>query len=377
MADTIQAQHTTSGANLYALVRAADGTIWNGAALEAYLTANLGNYDLPMTEQGTASRFYAVNVPALAAGWYSAQVYVRAGGAPAETDTLVGVGDFEWTGSAFVKLGAPAGASVSADIAAVKTQTAAIEVDTQDLQSRTPAALVGGRIDANVGAISGDATAADNLEAATDGTGYNIGNGSVVAASVTGAVGSVTGNVGGNVTGSVGSVGTGGITAASLAADAITAAKVAADVTTEIQAGLATAAALTTVSGKIDTIDDFLDTEIAAILLATGTTLDDLVDDLETRFTAALAAKLTAHAAAVLVFVCASGSTTTTVVFSTVEGTTPSATTDFYKSAVICFTSGALAGQRTSISSYDGATKTATVVALTGAPANGVSGVIV
>ena len=49
----------------------------------------------------------------------------------------------------------------------------------------------------------------------------------VTIASVTGAVGSVTGNVGGNVTGSVGSVASGGITAASLAADAITAAKIA------------------------------------------------------------------------------------------------------------------------------------------------------
>jgi C4-type Zn-finger protein len=46
---------------------------------------------------------------------------------------------------------------------------------------------------------------------------------------------------------------------------------VAADVTTEIQNGLATAAALTTVEGKIDAIDDFLDTEIAAILAAVDT----------------------------------------------------------------------------------------------------------
>lgn len=58
----------------------------------------------------------------------------------------------------------------------------------------------------NVVQVSGDATAADNLEAAADGTGYNLGGGSVVAASVTGAVGSVTGNVGGNVVGSVASV---------------------------------------------------------------------------------------------------------------------------------------------------------------------------
>lgn len=70
-------------------------------------------------------------------------------------------------------------------------------------------------------------------------------------ASVTGAVGSVAGNV----TGSVGSIATGGITAASFAADAITAAKVAADVGTEIAAAVwdRLTSALTTVGsiGKL------------------------------------------------------------------------------------------------------------------------------
>ena len=40
------------------------------------------------------------------------------------------------TGDAFARLGAPAGPSVSADVAAVKAQTAAIETDTQDLQTQ-------------------------------------------------------------------------------------------------------------------------------------------------------------------------------------------------------------------------------------------------
>lgn len=97
----------------------------------------------------------------------------------------------------------------------IKTATD-VETDTADIQTRLPAALVGGRIDANMGAISTDATAADNLEAALDGTGGvtitaaltgNItGNLSGSVGSVTGAVGSVTGNVGGNVVGSVASV---------------------------------------------------------------------------------------------------------------------------------------------------------------------------
>jgi len=55
----------------------------------------------------------------------------------------------------------------------------------------TPPNSVSYPIPANVVEISGDSTAADNLEAAADGTGYNLGGGDVVAASVTGAVGSV------------------------------------------------------------------------------------------------------------------------------------------------------------------------------------------
>lgn len=113
----------------------------------------------------------------------------------------------------------------------------------------------------------------------------------VTIASVTGAVGSVTGNVGGNVTGSVGSVvgavgsvtaaitlptiPTAWITADGIATDAIGSAELAASAITEIQAGLSTldAAGIRTAVGlasanldtQLSTIDDFLDTEIAAL----------------------------------------------------------------------------------------------------------------
>lgn len=107
------------------------------------------------------------------------------------------------TGDAFARLGAPAGASVSADIAAVKSQTAAIETDTQDIQSRLPAALVSGRIDASVGAM---------------------------------------------------------------AANVMTAAAAASDLTTELQSGLATASALSSLQSSVDTIDGIVD----AILVDTA-----------------------------------------------------------------------------------------------------------
>ena len=144
---------------------------------------------------------------------------------------------------------------------------------------------------ANVKAISDDTTAADNLELAADGTGYNLGGGSVVAASVTGAVGSVTGavgsvtgNVGGNVTGSVGSVAgavasvTGNVGGNVVGSVASVTAGV--TVTTNndktgysLASGpldaAATRAALGLASANLDTqlttIDDFLDTEVAAI----------------------------------------------------------------------------------------------------------------
>lgn len=105
------------------------------------------------------------------------------------------------TGDAFARLGAPAGASVSADIAGVQS-------DTNDIQTRIPAALVSGRIDASVGAM---------------------------------------------------------------AANVMTAAAAAADLTTELQSGLATAANLATLDGKVDVIDNFLDTEMAAVLSAVDT----------------------------------------------------------------------------------------------------------
>lgn len=103
-----------------------------------------------------------------------------------------------------------------------------------------------------------------------------------VVASVSGAVGSVTGDVGGNVTGSVGTVN-------ALAANVITAAATAADFTTEIQAGLSTLdaagvrAAVGLASANLDTqiatlataanlatVSGYLDAEIAAILADTN-----------------------------------------------------------------------------------------------------------
>lgn len=52
------------------------------------------------------------------------------------------------TGDAYARLGAPAGASHAAD-------NAAIQADTTNIRTRLPAALAGGRMDSNLGAING------------------------------------------------------------------------------------------------------------------------------------------------------------------------------------------------------------------------------
>ena len=104
-------------------------------------------------------------------------------------------------------LAADAGTEIGTAVWATAARTLTAATNLTSTGGSVPI-TAGGLVSADVTAISTDTAAADNLEAAADGTGYNLGGGSVVAASVTGAVGSVTGNVGGNVTGSVGSLAT-------------------------------------------------------------------------------------------------------------------------------------------------------------------------
>lgn len=126
----------------------------------------------------------------------------------------------------------------------VKTATD-VETDTADIQTRLPAALVSGRMDASVGAyqtgltplqptVAGrtldvSATGEAGIDWANVGSPTTVNDLSGTTISTGQVVASVTGNVGGNVVGSVGSVATAGIDAASFAAGAIDAAALATD----------------------------------------------------------------------------------------------------------------------------------------------------
>lgn len=211
-----------------------------------------------------------------------------------------------------------------------------IEADTTDIQSRIPAALVSGRIDASVGAMAA-----------------------------------------------------GVVTAAAVATDAIDSDAIAASAVTEIQAGLSTldAAGIRTAVGlatanldtQLTTIDDFLDTEVAAIKAKT----DQLVFTGANRVDANVAAVnnntggvagLERATRAITTGTVGTGSTTTSVVSSALS---PSGSvSDQFKGLILAFdkdtTTAALRGQKTDITaSTSAATPTFTVTALTTAPVSG------
>lgn len=201
-------------------------------------------------------------------------------------------------------LGVPdsAGADVYTDIIA----------DTDDIQTRLPAALVGGRMDSNVQAMANDV-----------------------------------------------------ITAAALATDAVT----------EIQSGLATAAAL-------DAVDNFVDTEITDIQNRLPATLSSgrmRVDVEAINATTDPAVRLSKSAAVIYRGTVTTTSTTTSVVCSSLDP--GSATNDQFKGRIMIFdqstSSANLKGQATDITAFNNGTLTFTVTALTHAPASGDTFVIV
>lgn len=104
MAGELQVQ-TQSSLNVYFTIRNSVGQIWNGSAMEAYSTGNYANYPVTATEQGSASGFYTATFPAaITPGVYSIVAYSRLGGSPAESDTVVATGDFQWNGTATAPL---------------------------------------------------------------------------------------------------------------------------------------------------------------------------------------------------------------------------------------------------------------------------------
>ena len=115
-------------------------------------------------------------------------------------------------------------------------------------------------------------------------------------------------------------------------------------------------------------------TQLAAIVSATGTTNSTLsgtltanINQIDGSATAAAYLKLHALRAVPVTFL--AGGTTTSAVFNLVDGAAASSANDVYKDRVLIFATPAnLKDQACAITSYDGATKTATITAVTNAP---------
>lgn len=209
------------------LVSATDGSAFTGS-VTVYVTGDAGTQAAgsvgagACTHEGNGFHTYA---PAQSETNYDhvAFTFIGTGAVPATVQIYT---SFPQTGDNYARLGAPAGASVSADVAAIKAETATILSDTNDIQTRIPASLVGGRIDASVGAMASDVLTSTAL-AASAVTEIQSGLSTLDAAGVRTAVGLASANL-------------------------------------DTQIGtLATGASLATVAG-------YLDTEIAAILADTN-----------------------------------------------------------------------------------------------------------
>lgn len=279
------------------MVSASDGSAFTGA-VTCYVTGNGGTQAVGSVGSGACTHEgngFHTYTPAQAETNYDhvAFTFIGTGAVPVTVQIYT---TFPQTGDNYTRLGAPVGASLSADIAAV-------QADTDNLQTRIPAALVGGRMDASVGAMANDVLTAasiangaiDRATLAADTGWQSIRSGTAQAGAAgtitldasaspttdfyAGLIVSLTGGAGagqarvitayngttkvatiapnwatapdnsstfailpfahptgvqGNLTGSVGSVAAGGITAASIATGAVDADALAADAVAEI-----------------------------------------------------------------------------------------------------------------------------------------------
>lgn len=154
MANEIYLRHTSTGATLYATIRSTANEMWNTAGtpdFETLTVANWTSYGVALSESPASSYFYVGTFPAVSGnmvvGWYWIEIFSQSGGSPAINDTLVASYFGYWDGTTYkfwgddviqvggtlqtavdipARLGAPAGASIAADIAATAAELAKV-----------------------------------------------------------------------------------------------------------------------------------------------------------------------------------------------------------------------------------------------------------
>lgn len=156
------------------------------------------------------------------------------------------------------------GATVGIDVVAVKADTASIQADTNDLQARVPATLVSGRMDASVGAMAADTLTASALAtSAVDELVDGVWDEAIAGHLTAGSTGAALNAAGGS--------GDPWATAIPGAYGAGTAGKILGD---NINATISSRAT----QASVDTVDDLIDTEVAAIKTVVDAILVDTAE---------------------------------------------------------------------------------------------------
>lgn len=269
----------------------ADGDLVTGATgLDSEVSIDGGTFadcTNEATEIATSSGMYYLDLTAAEMNGDTIAVIVKTSSSGAKTTPIVlytaarSVNDLAYPTTTGRSIDVSAGGEVGLDWANVGSPTttlnlsgttiktaADVEADTQDIQSRLPAALVSGRIDASVGAMASNTLTAAALasDAVTE---MQSGLSILDAVGVRTAVGLASANLDTQLTAIDDYLDT-----------EVAAIKAKTDNLPADPADASDIAALfVTVNGKLDAIDDFLDTEIAAILADTTELADTVLAD--------------------------------------------------------------------------------------------------
>jgi hypothetical protein len=134
----IQNRYTATGSWLYAVIANVQGRVWNGTAFEEMANTNLAQYAVPLVEDPAGSYRYSAVFPLpIPPGLYTIWIFTRTGDLPLPTDPRLDTQTIPWngvaqifqTGDSFARIGPPAGASLSADIATVAANAAAANTE--------------------------------------------------------------------------------------------------------------------------------------------------------------------------------------------------------------------------------------------------------
>jgi hypothetical protein len=152
MAKELTLTYSGTGAALYVVIRRkSDGYAWNGAAFEAWSDANVGTYDIALTDAG-GDLYYADFPAGIASGDYRIVYYIRAGASPATTDEPLKTQVRHWDGSALTQDESEITLSAYA-LTTLETVKRRLEID--DTDSDTVLTEIINQVSAQIEAITG------------------------------------------------------------------------------------------------------------------------------------------------------------------------------------------------------------------------------